>query len=80
MADKFPGRRRAPPMRMALLLLIALLVVALVAAGIAVVGGRLLAPSPALPLGGAAVIAFASTSVNRATSTPCGPTAPTCAS
>ena len=59
MAEKISGTTAAPPLRIAWLLLIALLVVALVA-GAVVVGSRLLAPSPALPLGGAAVIAFAS--------------------
>ena len=59
MADKISGTTAAPPLRIAWLLLIALLVVALVA-GAVVVGSRLLAPSPALPQGGAAVIAFAS--------------------
>ena len=57
MADKVLQPTTAPPLRMAWLLLIALLVVALVA-GAVVVGSRLLTPSPALPLGGAAVIAF----------------------
>ena len=59
MAEKISGTTAAPPLRIAWLLLIALLVVALVA-GAVVVGSRLLAPSPALPLGGAAVIAFTS--------------------
>jgi Tol biopolymer transport system component len=60
MADKTLGRTTAPPMRLGWLVLIALLVVALVAAGVAIVGGRLLTPTPGIPLGGAAVLAFAS--------------------
>jgi len=59
MADKTLGRTTAPPMRFAYLLLIALLVVAL-AVGVAVVGSRLLSSTPAIPQGGAAVLAFAS--------------------
>ena len=46
-------------LRLAWILLIVVALV-IVGAGIAVVGGRLLTPSPGLPLGGAAVIAFAS--------------------
>jgi Tol biopolymer transport system component len=60
MADKTLGRTTARPMRLGWLVLIALLVVALAAAGVAVVGGRLLTPTPGIPLGGAAVLAFAS--------------------
>lgn len=59
MAEKISGSTTAPPLRMAWLLLVALLVVALVAAG-AMVGSRLLTSTPAIPQGGAAVIAFAS--------------------
>ncbi|HEY6571325.1 MAG TPA: hypothetical protein VIZ22_13605 [Candidatus Limnocylindrales bacterium] len=46
-------------LRLAWILLIVVALV-IVAAGIAVVGGRLLTPSPALPRGGAAVLAFTS--------------------
>ena len=49
----------AAPVRLACLLLIALLVVALVAAA-ALGGSRLLTATPPIPLGDAAVIAFAS--------------------
>ena len=59
MAEKISGSTTAPPLRTAWLLLVALLVVALVAAG-AIVGSRLLTSTPAIPQGGAAVIAFAS--------------------
>lgn len=46
-------------LRLAWMLLIVVALV-IVAAGIAIVGSRLLTPTPALPLGGAAVLAFAS--------------------
>ncbi|HET9754886.1 MAG TPA: hypothetical protein VFP66_00150 [Candidatus Limnocylindrales bacterium] len=59
MAEKISGSTTAPPLRTAWLLLVALLVVALVAAG-AIMGSRLLTSTPAIPQGGAAVIAFAS--------------------
>ncbi len=59
MADKVLQPTTAPPLRAAWVLIIALLVVALVA-GVAIVGSRLLTPSPVIPQGGAAVIAFAS--------------------
>ena len=52
-----PAAPRALRLAFILLIVVALVVAA---AGIAVVGARLLKPSPALPLGGAAVIAFAS--------------------
>ena len=52
-----PAAPRALRLALILLIVVALVVIA---AGIAVVGARLLKPSPALPLGGAAVIAFAS--------------------
>ena len=52
-----PAAPRALRLAWILLIVVALVVAA---AGIAVVGARLLEPSPALPLGGAAVIAFAS--------------------
>ena len=59
MADKVLQPTTAPPLRAAWLLLIALLVVGLVA-GIALVGARLLTPTPVIPQGGAAVFAFSS--------------------
>ncbi len=52
-----PAAPRALRLAWILLIVVALVVVA---AGIAIVGSRLLVPSPALPLGGAAVIAFTS--------------------
>jgi hypothetical protein len=52
-----PAAPRALRVAWILLIVIALVVVA---AGIAIVGSRLLVPAPALPLGGAAVIAFTS--------------------
>jgi Tol biopolymer transport system component len=59
MADKVLQPTTAPPLRLARLLLIALLVLAL--AGVAAfVGSRLLAPTPVIPQGGAAVLAFSS--------------------
>ncbi len=57
MANEITGRAAAPPLRLAWLLLIGLLVVAIVAA-VAVVGSRLLTSTPAIPQGGAAVLAF----------------------
>jgi Tol biopolymer transport system component len=59
MAEKISGTTAAPPLRMARLLLIVILVLALVAA-VAVVGSRLLTSTPAIPQGGAAVLAFTS--------------------
>jgi Tol biopolymer transport system component len=59
MADSVLHPPTAPPLRMAWLLILALLVVAL-AAGVVVVGSRLLAPTPVIPQGGAAVAAFGS--------------------
>jgi Tol biopolymer transport system component len=59
MADKVLQPTTAPPLRAAWLLIIALLLVALVA-GVAIVGSRLLTPSPVIPQGGAAVFAFSS--------------------
>ena len=59
MAEKISGSTAAPPLRMARLLLIAILVLALAAAA-AVVGSRLLSSTPAIPQGGAAVLAFTS--------------------
>ena len=64
MPDKISGTTAAPPLRLAWLLLIALLVVALVAAA-AVVGSRLLNSTPAIPQGGAAVLAFSSDDGNQ---------------
>ena len=58
-----PAAPRALRLAWILLIVVALVVVA---AGIAVVGARLLKPSPALPLGGAAVIAFASDAGDQA--------------
>ena len=58
-----PAAPRA--LRLAFILLIVAALVA-IAAGIAVVGARLLKPSPALPVGGAAVIAFASDAGDQA--------------
>ena len=52
-----PAAPRALRIAWILLIVVALVVVA---AGIAIVGSRLLVPAPALPLGGAAVIAFTS--------------------
>ena len=48
-----------------ILLIVLALVIAV--AGLAIIGGRLLAPAPALPLGGAAVIAFASDAGDQST-------------
>jgi Tol biopolymer transport system component len=59
MADKVLQPTMAPPLRAAWLLLIALLIVALVA-GIALVGSRLLKPTPVIPQGGSAVFVFSS--------------------
>jgi Tol biopolymer transport system component len=59
MADKVLQPTTAPPLRTARLLLIALLVLALVGA-MALVGSRLIKPTPVIPQGGAAVAAFAS--------------------
>ncbi len=60
MADKVLQPTTAPPLRMARLVIIALIVLAL-AAGVAIVGSRLLpAPTPVIPQGGSAVFAFAS--------------------
>ena len=59
MADKVLQPTTAPPLRMAWLLILALLVVALVA-GVVVVGSRLLAPTPVIPQGDAAIFAFSS--------------------
>jgi Tol biopolymer transport system component len=59
MADKVLQPTTSPPLRAAWLLIIALLLVALVA-GVAIVGSRLLIPSPVVPQGGAAVFAFSS--------------------
>ena len=59
MADKVLQPTTAPPLRMARLLLIALLVLAL-AGAIAIVGSRLITPTPVIPQGGAAVLAFSS--------------------
>ena len=55
MADKVLQPTTSPPLRAAWLLIIALLLVALVA-GVAIVGSRLLTPSPVIPQGGAAVM------------------------
>ncbi len=52
-----PAASRSLRLAWILLIVVALVIVG---TGIAIVGGRLLAPTPALPLGGAAVIAFAS--------------------
>ena len=53
--------RPAAPRALRLVWILLIIVVLLIlSAGIAVVGGRLLAPTPALPLAGAAVLAFAS--------------------
>ncbi len=57
MADKVLQPTTAPPLRLAWLLIIALLLVAF-AAAIVVVGSRLLAPTPVIPQGGAAVFAY----------------------
>ena len=57
MADKVLQPTTAPPMRMARLLLIALLVLAL-AGAIALVGSRLLKPTPVIPQGGSAVFVY----------------------
>ena len=57
MADKVLQPATTPPLRMVRLLLIALLVLAL-AGAIAFVGSRLLAPTPVIPQGGAAVFAY----------------------
>ena len=59
MADKVLQPTTAPPMRMARLLLIALLVLAL-AGAIALVGSRLLKPTPVIPQGGSAVFVYSS--------------------
>lgn len=62
MVDKIARPALAPPLRIALLLLVALLLVAF-AVGIAVLGSRLLNPTPQVydvPRGGAAVFAFGS--------------------
>ena len=57
MADKVLQPATTPPLRMARLLLIALLVLAL--AGVAaIVGSRLLAPTPVIPQGGSAVFVY----------------------
>ena len=86
MADKVLQPTTAPSLRMARLLLIALLVLALVA-GAAIMGSRLLTPSPVIPQGGAAVFAYQSfgdiftaradgADVRRLTSGPDGELAP----
>jgi Tol biopolymer transport system component len=64
MAEQVSGTTATPALRMARLLLIAILVLAL-AATAAVVGSRLLTSTPAIPQGGAAVLAFASGSGGR---------------
>lgn len=57
MADKVLQPATAPPLRTAWLLIIVLLVLAL-AFGAVIVGSRLLAPTPAIPQGGSAVLVF----------------------
>ena len=60
MADKVLQPTAAAPLRMARLVIIALIVLAL-AAGVAIVGSRLLpAPAPVIPQGGSAVFVFSS--------------------
>ena len=59
MADKVLQPTTARPLRMAWLLMIALLVLA-IAAAVAVVGSRLLAPAPVIPQGRSAVFVFSS--------------------
>jgi len=59
MADKVLQPTTAPPLRAAWLVIIALLLVAL-ATAVVVVGSRLLAPTPVIPQGDAAVFAFSS--------------------
>ena len=83
MADKVLQPTTAPPLRMAWLLLIALLVLAL-AGAVAVVGSRLLAPTPVIPQGGAAVFAYSTIAADdpvspAATSISRERTAPMCA-
>ena len=57
MADKDLQPTTAPPLRAAWLLIMVLLLVAL-ATAVVVVGSRLLAPTPVIPQGGAAVFAY----------------------
>ena len=59
MTDKVLQPATTPQLRMARLLLIALLVLAL-AGAVAFVGSRLIAPTPVIPQGGSAVLAFSS--------------------
>jgi TolB protein len=59
MADKILARPASQPMRVARLLIVTLLVLALAAVA-AVVGAQLLRPKVEIPVGGAAVLAFAS--------------------